>query len=75
MIPRKSLLALAAAGALLTGCATGPYYDNYAYDETYYGTPGYRYYDYGPPTAYYPRYYGPSVGFGLSYGRSYYRRY
>ena len=71
---RKSALALAAAAALLGGCATGPYYDNYAYNETYYDRPAYRYYDYGP-AYYYPRYYGPSVAFGLSFSnRHHWRR-
>jgi hypothetical protein len=72
-ISRKSLLGLAAAAALLGGCATGPYYDGYAYDDGYYhDRPAVRYYDYGygyGPYAY-PRYYaGPSVGLSLSYNR------
>lgn len=93
MTSKKSALALAAAAALLAGCATGPYYDRYAYaDGTYYErpvnrdydyatayrdydyAPAYRYYDYGP--AYYPNYYfGPSLGFGLSFSnRGHWRR-
>lgn len=77
----KSLLALAAAAALLSGCVAGPYpYGSYAYnDPNYYGNGSYDpYYDrpapapapygyyYGP--TYYPRYYAaPSIGFGFSY--------
>jgi hypothetical protein len=54
----KPLLAVAAAGVLAAGCATGPYYQDYGY--------GYDTYGYGP--AYYgPAYVGPSVGFGYSY--------
>ena len=77
---RKSLVALAAGGAaLLSGCATGPYYyDNaYAYnDRYYYDRPAPApepYYDYGPRpySYYYPRYYGPPIG--LSFGYSYHR--
>ncbi|HYC35016.1 MAG TPA: twin-arginine translocation signal domain-containing protein [Usitatibacter sp.] len=76
MISRKALLGVAAA-TLLGGCATGPYYDDYAYnDGYYYDRPVTRYYDpyYGP--TYYPRYYapGPSVGLSLSYGRHWHRR-
>lgn len=67
-ISRKALLAALAGATLLAGCATGPYYDDYyAYDRGYgygygdpYYTPGY--------------YYGPSVGFGLSYSDRDYRR-
>lgn len=70
----KTLLALAAAAALLSGCATGPYYDGYAYDDGYYYRDGYYYerpaYNYYPAPAYYPRYQvAPSIGFGFSYGR------
>jgi hypothetical protein len=55
---RLTLLALAGA-ALLGGCATGPYYDNY------YGYgPAYGYPAYGPAYYDYP-YAGPSVGIGL----------
>ena len=62
--PRKTLLAAAAAGLLLGGCATGPYYGGYGYD----------YYGYGP--GYYdPVYVGPSVGFGYSYYEHEGRRY
>ena len=73
----KMLLGLAAAAALLSGCATDPYYNGYAYNEGYYSpSPGY-YYDrpaysyYNAPAYYYPRYYvaPPSVQFGFSYGR------
>ena len=72
----KTLLALAAAAALLSGCATGPYYDGYAYndgyytpDPYYYERPAYNYYR-APAYSYPPRYYvAPSVGFGFSYGR------
>ena len=85
----KSILALAGAAALLAGCATGPYYDNYGYgygDGTYYGqptdnyyyappAPAYRYYGYGP--AYYPSPYNvaPSVGFGITYSSRGHRHY
>ena len=70
---RKLLIGVAVSGAaLLSGCATGPYYqDSYAYNDRYYyeqPAPSYRYY--APPSAYYyPRYYGPPVtlGFGYSY--------
>jgi hypothetical protein len=55
---RLTLLALAGA-ALLGGCATGPYYDNY------YGyAPAYGYPAYGPAYYDYP-YVGPSVGIGI----------
>jgi hypothetical protein len=74
---RKSLIAVAAAGAaLVSGCATDPYYyDSYAYNDGYYydrpayyyDRPAYRYY--GP--TYYPRYYAPPIG--LSLGYSYHR--
>lgn len=64
-----SKLTLAALGgaALLAGCATGPYYDNYGYpygyNNPYYGS------------TYDPYYYGaPSVGFGFSYSDSDYYR-
>ena len=74
MKSRKPLLLALAGAALLAGCATGPYYDSYAYDESYYGTraypydyPTYRYYSYGP--GYAPGYYytPPSVSFSLGY--------
>ena len=77
MTPRKPLIGLAASALLLGGCATGPYYtgpyeERYAYDDGryyerpadpyYYDRPAYRYYD-----PYYPYYYGPTFGFGLSF--------
>jgi hypothetical protein len=70
---RKSLIAVAAGAALLSGCATYPdYYDgSYAYNDGYYDRPAYRYYGAVPPSYYYPRYYGPPVG--LSFGYSYHR--
>ena len=80
---RKFLIGVAVAGAaLLSGCATGPYYDNYGYNAPYNApyyeqpapyyqqpAPSYRYYGY--PSYSYPRYYGPPVtlGFGYSYHR------
>jgi hypothetical protein len=74
----KAVLGMAAAAALLSGCATDPYYDRYAYNDGYY-SPGY-YYErpaysyYNAPAYYYPRYYsGPSVAFGLSYHTRRYR--
>lgn len=56
----KTVLATAAAAALLGGCATGPYYqDGYGYGPGYYN-------GYGP--AYYsPGYLEPSVGLGITY--------
>jgi hypothetical protein len=72
---RKSLIAAAAGAALLSGCATDPYYydGSYAYNDGsyYYDRPAYRYYGAVPPSYYYPRYYGPPVG--LSFGYSYHR--
>ena len=78
---RKSILALAAGGALLLGgCATDPYYyDTYATnDGYYYERPAYRYYGpaYAPsyaPSYYAPRYYGPPVGLSLGYSYHRYR--
>ena len=70
----KTLIGLAAAAALLSGCATYAYDDPYVYNDrpVYYERPAYGYYDY---PAYYPRYYaGPSVGFGLSFGRHWHHR-
>jgi hypothetical protein len=71
-ISAKLILAAALGGAaLLGGCATGPYYDNYGYNG-YYGNgygPGYGY-------AYDPYYVAPSVGLGFGYTYSdgdYYR--
>lgn len=66
---KKLVLAAALGGAaLLSGCATDPYYDNnygYGYDR------GYAYgYDYANPY-----YVAPSVGFGYSYSDGYDRRY
>ena len=68
-IHRKALAATLTGAALLAGCATGPYYDDYRYGYGYgYDSPAY----YGP--AYYgPAYVGPSVGLGLSYYDSDYR--
>ena len=84
MTSRKALIGLAAAGLLLGGCATGPYYgDRYAYnDGTYYerpvyrdDVPVYRYYDYGPAYSYYsPYYYGPTIGLGFSFSNRWHRR-
>ena len=54
----KPLLAVAAAGLLAAGCATGPYYQDHGY--------GYDAYGYGP-SYYGPAYVGPSVGFGYTY--------
>lgn len=69
----KSLWLLAGCAALVSGCATYPYDDYYAYDDRYYERP-YRYYDYGPSYYYGPRVYPPpSIGFGLSYHRWRYR--
>ena len=49
---RKSLIAVAAGAALLSGCATYPdYYDgSYAYNDGYYDRPAYRYYGAVPPS-------------------------
>ena len=84
MVTRKVVLALAGAALLLGGCATGPYYDRYAYNEgTYYDrpvyrddVPVYRHYDYGPAYSYYSPYYvAPSFGLGFSWSsRSHWRR-
>ncbi|HZZ91521.1 MAG TPA: hypothetical protein VFE23_03110 [Usitatibacter sp.] len=65
----KSVLALVGAGALLAGCAAGPYYDNgYGYGNGYDAGYGYNGYDYGPGPAYYePGYVAPSVGFGVGF--------
>ncbi|MGZ5037294.1 MAG: hypothetical protein ACXWG1_05125 [Usitatibacter sp.] len=58
-ISKKCMLAVVGSAALLSACATDPYYDN-AYGPGY---PGYEYgYD-GP--GYYA---GPAVGFGLTFG-------
>ena len=70
---RKAILAALAGAALLAGCATDPYYDNYGY-----GYSGYNY-GYANPSYYGPSYYGPayvapSVGLGLSYQDYDYRR-
>ena len=85
MVTKKSVLALAGAALLAGGCATGPYYDQYAYNEggTYYerpvyrdDVPVYRYYDHGPAYSYYsPFYYGPTIGLGFSFSnRHHWRR-
>jgi hypothetical protein len=60
----KPLLAVAAAGVLAAGCATGPYYSDYGYGY------GYDTYGYAPaygPAYYGPAYAGPSIGLGYSY--------
>ena len=59
----KRTLAALAGTALLAGCATGPYYDNY--DSGYYY--GDRYYD-----GYYGGYYGDPYYDGYYGGRRYY---
>lgn len=62
--PIKSVLAVVAGAAILAGCATGPYYQDYGYG---YG-PGYAYpYDDYGPGYYGPGYVAPSVGFGVTY--------
>jgi len=80
----KSLLALAAAAALLGGCATYPYpYDTYGYNDGYaYGErPVYREYPPYPGYAYAPGYYyprtyiAPSIGFSLGYSSGWRRHY
>ena len=67
----KSLLGLAAIGALLGGCADYPYYgDGYnGYNGYGYNGYGYNGYDYGPGPGYYdPGYYvGPSIGLGIGF--------
>jgi hypothetical protein len=69
---KLSKLVLTALGgaALLGGCATGPYYDNYGspygYNSPYYGSNASPYYG----SNYDPYYYGPSVGFGYSYSNN-----
>jgi hypothetical protein len=65
MMPRKSLLAVAAAAALLAGCASDPYtYSDVYYDGAYrYDYPTYRYYSYAPGYYVAP----PVVSFGLVY--------
>lgn len=65
-ISRKTLLAALAGAALLSGCATGPYYDEYGY--------GYGYDAYGPNYYGYPGYAGPSIGLGFTYSDRDYRR-
>ena len=76
----KILLGLAAAAALMSGCATDPYYNGYSHDNSYAYNNGYYtrdgyYYDRAPTyyysPGYYPRYYvaPPSVSLGFSYGR------
>jgi hypothetical protein len=77
----KRLLALAGAAALLGGCATPYYYDNYGYNDGYYYReapvyreyPAYPGYVYGPGY-YYPRtYIAPSVGFSIGYSSGWHR--
>ena len=63
----KLVLAALGSAALLAGCATGPYYDNYGYGNDPYGR-GYYGYDYGYP------YVAPSIGLGFSYSDRYDRR-
>ncbi|HVO89166.1 MAG TPA: hypothetical protein VMV45_11535 [Casimicrobiaceae bacterium] len=75
----KTLLACAATLVLLTGCASGPYYDygtgyGYGYDYDYGYAPGYYYgpgYSYDYPYTYYgPGYYygGPVISGGVVIG-------
>ena len=66
-ISRKAILAALAGAALLAGCATGPYYDDYGYGYNY--GPSYGPYYYGSDY-----YYGPSIGLGLTYSDRDYRR-
>ncbi len=69
-IQRKAIFAALASAALLAGCATGPYYDDYAYGSGYnygYGGPAYYGPSYYGPSYYGPAYVAPSVGLGLSY--------
>ena len=56
---RKLLLAAVAVGVVgVAGCASDPYYDNYAYYDRYsYNNPGYTYYT--PRTYSYGYYNGP----------------
>jgi hypothetical protein len=68
---KAALLATLAGAALLAGCATDPYYDNYGHG---YGGYGYNY-GYESPMYYGPAYVGPSVGLGLSYYDRDYRDY
>jgi hypothetical protein len=73
MAPRMKwgIAAAALAGAMLAGCAYGPYY---AYDDGYYyrDYPTYGYYRDYPSYGYYG--YGPYVAPSVSLGFSYYRR-
>lgn len=55
----KLVLAALGSAVLLGGCATGPYYDRYGYDQGY---GGYGYSDYP--------YAAPGVGLGFSYSDS-----
>lgn len=71
-ISMKSMLVAAGCAALVAGCATGPYYDNYGYGG--YGS-GYGYGSsygsaYGPAYYGHPGYVAPSVGIG--FGSTYY---
>src|SRR5688500_8500595 len=61
--PIKSVLTVIAGAALVAGCATGAYYQDYGYG---YG-PGYDYDGYGPTYYGAPGYVAPSLGFGITY--------
>lgn len=70
-ISAKLLLAGLGSAVLLAGCATGPYYDGYGYNDPY--NRGYvTSYDYGYPGYYsdYP-YVAPGLGVGLGYSYTY----
>ena len=63
---RKLLLGAATLAVVaVAGCASDPYYDNYAYQDRYaytapaYTTPGYTYYAPAPRYYSYGYYYGP----------------
>ena len=59
---RKAVFAALVGATAITGCAAGPYYDDYGYN-------GYDRYGYYDNSGYYV---GPSVGLGLGY--TYYDR-